>query len=52
MHESTTHGRVHAGLGGFQRLVARKKSWCTLGKLSPRNPHQTLAVIVMDNPDR
>jgi len=30
MHETLTAGIMHTGFSGLQRLVARKKSWCTL----------------------
>jgi hypothetical protein len=37
-----THGRVHMGLGSFQRFMAHKISWCTRISYLHEIPYDTL----------
>lgn len=46
-NQPITNGRVHTGLGGVQRLVARKKSWCTWIIYRHEIPYDTLPSTVV-----
>ena len=47
MHDSTTHGIVHAGFSGFRSFVARKKSRCILTGNRFVLPHDTIPENVL-----
>ncbi len=42
MHESLTHGIVHAGFSGLRAFVARKKGQCNLISYRLELPHDTI----------
>jgi hypothetical protein len=42
MHETLTHGIVHAGFSGMRRFVARKKGRCKLIGNRFVIPHDTI----------